>query len=307
MKRLALTIVLTCVVVAALADFLASGRPLLLRWQGDTYWLSNVRDVPELEGLSRSDLRARMTDEDWAIWAPIPWSPHDVRTDGAVRTLEPPSAQHWLGTDDRGRDVLSRLVHGARATLVVAGLATFFSLLFGLALALASLTMRRPGWLLAGVDLASVMPALLVVVAIQGLLGGGSLVGIALIISIPRLADVARLAHAAMEEARALPYAAAAVAVGASRGRLLWRHLLPAAVPTMLVSCAITASTAALAEAALSFMGFGVSPPTASWGELLSQAAHNDLRWWLVLPSGAVLMIVASAFAGLAQRSSEVT
>ena len=109
--------VAVCLVLglALFADCIASERPILLRYEGATYLLPNVIDYEELRGLEGDRLRERMTRDDWALWPPVRRGPTAVRTGGELEPLAKPSSEHWLGTDDRGRDVLARLVHGARA------------------------------------------------------------------------------------------------------------------------------------------------------------------------------------------------
>lgn len=302
-RKLAIAALTAVLAVALGADFLASDKPIVLHLDGETYWFPNLIDYDELEHVRGDELRARMTRDDWAVWAPVRHSPIDVRTRGRLEVRRAPSSDHYLGTDDRGRDVLSRLIHGTRATLKMAAGAAVLALLLGVLLAFVAVRVRGAAdtAVVGACDTVTAIPALIVVVAAQGLIGAPSVAVAIIIIALPRAADTARLARAAMRTALGQPYADAARALGLSETRIVWRHALPQAGPQLAVATAITASTAVLAEAALSFLGFGTPPPDASWGELFRQAHQNDLRWWLVLPAGAAVAIVAAALNRLGQ------
>jgi peptide/nickel transport system permease protein len=285
--------------VALLAHCLASDRPLVLEVDDQRYWFP---DDAEIAAHGGDELRAHMTVDDWAIWAPVRHSPNAVRTDGRLDPVAPPSSAHWLGTDDRGRDVLARLIHGTRGSVLVAVGAAALSTVVGVLLALLAFAGRRTRMaVVGGCDAVSAVPALVLVVAAQGLLGAGGLGVVVLFVALPRAADAARLAVAAMERALASEFCTAAHALGASRLRVLVRHALPHALPQLAVAAALTAATAVLAEAALSFLGFGVPSPGASWGELLRQAHDNGLRWWLAMPPGVAIAGLAAALNALAQ------
>lgn len=308
-RRLALALLAALAAIALFGEFLAWDRPLVLAIDGQTYLLSNVIDYDDLRGLRGDDLRARMGDGDWALWPPVPHHPEAVKPSGALEPLAGPSRAHWLGTDDRGRDVLARLIHGTRATALITAGAALGALIAGVFLALLA-AWARPGRfgrgldmaILTGCDAIAAIPAVIVVVAAQGLVGRASLAAVVFLIALPRAADTARIARSALIAALARPYCAAARALGASPWRVLVRHALPQARTQLAVAVAITAATAVLAEAALGFLGFGAPPPAASWGELLEQAHANGLRWNLLVPTGLAIALTAGALGALAQR-----
>lgn len=318
-RRLAIWLLAGLLAAALLGKFLAWDRPIYLHLDGEHYLFPNLIDYPALRDssgeLSGDSLRARMTRADLAIWPPIAHHPNAVRTAGRIAPLEPPSRQHLLGTDDRGRDVLARLVHGIRATLVTALGATALALILALTLACLAVWAGSAGErgraralgrtvdsaILALCDLGAAIPAVVFAVAAQGLSGRGGLFVLIALIAIPRAADSARIARGAMRAALAQPYCQAARALGASPWRVVWRHALPHARSPLAVASAITAATAVLAEAALGFLGFGVPPPDPSWGELLRQAHDNGLPWHLSLPAGVAVAIVAAALGALGQ------
>lgn len=319
LQRMAAAWVVLVCIIAVLSPFLAADRPIVLVWQGKLHVFPNLIGHERLRGLSGDELRGRMSRDDWAIWPPVAHDPDAVRTHGMISPLEPPSGRHWLGTDDRGRDVMARLIHGSRTTLVIAAGAALVALLLGLVLALLAVRARpdhaarprsRPGRMAGNLvdasvvmlcDAVAAMPALLVVVAAQGLIGRASLSLAILLIALPRGADLARTTRGVLMAALAQPWCEAAFALGASRMRVLVRHALPQALPHIIVATAITAATAVLGEAALGFLGFGAPPPTASWGELLKQAHENGLRWHLMVPSGLAVALLSAALGALAQ------
>ncbi len=301
-RKLARLTVVLALGTALFGDCLAGDRPIVLHLHGDTYWLPNVIDHAPPAGLAGAALRARMTRDDWAVWPPVRHDPTAVRTGGAIQPLAPPSSAHWLGTDDRGRDVLARLIHGTRTAVIVGAGAAVLSVLLALALALLAAGRGAVrGGVVGACDAVSAVPAIVVVIAAQGLIGRGGLMSVVVLVAAPRAADTARLALAALERALASDFALAARAVGASPRRVLLRHALPHAVPQIAVAAALTAATAVLAEAALGYLGFGAPPPTASWGELLRQAQDSGFAWWLTLPPGVAIAGLAGALGGLAQ------
>ncbi len=234
--------------------------------------------------------------EDWQLWSPIRANPTDVRTAGRLEVLRGPSNEHLLGTDDRGRDVASRLVHGTRPTLVLAAscalLASF------LAVALALLASIRP-WadlaLLGLCDIIAAVPVFLLVLLVQGLLDQSGLAVLVILISIPRGASAARLVRDSLQTSLSEPYCEAARALGCSRLRIVLRHALPASYSQILTAAGLTAATAVLAEVALSFLGLGLGGQAPSWGELLRQAHENQLLWWLLVPAGLASTALAWA------------
>ena len=150
-------------------------------------------------------------------------------------------------------------------------------------------------------DVIGAVPALLVIVAAQGLIGRGSLGLVIALIALPRIADIARIARGALASALVEPYCDAARGIGVSEWQVVARHAMPQARGPLLVAAGLTAVTAVLGEAALSFLGFGAPSPTASWGELLKQAHENGLMWWLAIAPGAAIAIVSAALGALSQ------
>ncbi len=288
------------IAVALGADCLAADRPLVYARGGERVWLAAVTG----EGPRGDGLREQLGEGDWALWPPIARSPYEVRTVGRLAPLEAPSRAHVLGTDDRGRDVAARMVHGARVSMRAALIATVVAMV--MALVLGVIAVRRGGAtevvILAVCDVLAAAPALLAVIAIGGLTGATGVAALALLVAVPRGADTTRVLVASLRSTMAEPFVDAARAAGAGPMRVLIRHALPHAGPAMAAAAAITAATTVLAEAALSYLGLGAPPPTASWGELLAQASQHDLMWWLTWPAGLVITATAAALLRVARR-----
>lgn len=296
-RRVAAAVAIALAAIAVLADFLAADRPIVMSRDGDTAWLHNLVD-----GEPRGDrLRATLGPDDWAIWPPIAHDPVEVRTDGALAILEAPSPRHRLGTDDRGRDVAARLIHGTRTSAEIAAGAAALALVLGVLLAVVATWLRRGRVILVACDAIAAAPPVLTVIAAQGLTGARGLMPVIVLIAVPRAADLARLVAAELRRTLTLPFVEAARAGGASPIRVVLRHALPQAAPLIAAATALTAATAVLSEAGLAFLGAGAPAPTASWGELLAQATANDLRWWLAVPAGAAITLATWALLTLAR------
>jgi peptide/nickel transport system permease protein len=231
------------------------------------------------------------------ILAPV-IAPHDPNVQDLLQRLRAPSAQHLLGTDDYGRDVLSRLIYGARVSLWAAVQAVTIALVIGLPLGLAA--GYRGGWL--GVALTRIMdalmsaPALVLAITIVAVLGPGitnAMLAIGLVMA-PRFFRVAR---AATMDVRHETYIEALIALGCSSLRVAVRHILPNVMPPIVLVISVSLGTAVAAEASLSFLGLGVRAPAASWGSMLSTAASNiGLAPYLVWPPGVMIFLTVLAF-----------
>lgn len=229
-----------------------------------------------------------------------PWIAADPNHVDLRSVLSPPSTAHWLGTDGLGRDVASRLVYGARVSLTIGFTTGVLSVLIGLPIgALAGYV----GGVVDGVmsrliEAALCFPALVITIALLSigpswLLALPETARIALALSFIGWTPAARYLRAEFGRLRSSESIASARAAGASHVRIVWCHLLPQSLGPVLVTLAFGVGGAALAEATLSFVGVGISPPTASWGELLFQALHHvGDAWWLAVFPGAALFVL---------------
>jgi len=230
-----------------------------------------------------------------AVFAP--WvSPADPAAQNLAARLEGPSAAHWMGTDELGRDILSRVLYGARISLFVSTSVVLGCGLLGLILGMTA--GYRGGWYDRIVNLLLInaflsFPGVLLAIAFAAFFGPGiGMVILALIIT--GWAGYARLARAQVLKARELEFVLAAQSLGASPLRVLTRHLLPNILQPLLIQATIGMAGAILAEATLSFLGLGVLAPLPSWGAMLNDARNHllDAPHMVVFPALAVLLAV---------------
>ncbi len=199
-----------------------------------------------------------------------PWIlPYDFASAVAF-PLEPPSSQFWLGTDEVGRDIFTRIVYGARVSLMVGFVSTSIALAGGIPLGL--LSGYFGGWLdsliMRLMDTMFAFPAIILALAIVAVLGP-SLVNAMIAIGVMQIPLFARLVRGNALSIKQLDYVQAAVAEGAGTARILFAHILPNCLASVTVQFTLTFASAVLVEAALSFLGLGVAPPTPSWGAML--------------------------------------
>ena len=214
------------------------------------------------------------------------------------RRLLPPGDSHLLGTDDLGRDVLSRMIHGARVSLAVGLLATVLSLIIGSTLgAVAGYYGGAADWIVSRlIELVLCFPFLLLVLAIVALFQP-SLWTILIALAITSWTTEARFVRAEFLRIRELDYAQAARASGARDPRIIFRHMLPNALAPVLVSSSFGVASAILTESALSFLGYGVALPASSWGSILAVAQeYIEFAWWLALFPGLAIFATVAAF-----------
>ena len=230
-----------------------------------------------------------------AVFAPL-LAPHDPAQLSLVSRLSPPSAAHWFGTDELGRDVLSRTIYGARISLAVAVAVVSLSLVLGLMLgALAGfyggITDTIVNIYVSNAFLA--LPGILFAVAFVAFLGP-SLGNLILALALASWVNYARLVRAQVLAMKEREFVQAARSLGASDLRLMLRHILPNIVQPLIVQAAVGMAAAVLAEATLSFLGLGVQPPTPTWGAMLNDARSHlfDSPYLVFFPAAALAMCV---------------
>jgi peptide/nickel transport system permease protein len=223
-------------------------------------------------------------------------SPHDPLRADLPQSLRPPGAEgHPLGTDQLGRDLLARVLHGARLALFIGGCTVILTAVVGGALGLvAGFVERWPSAVLMRVvDVQLSFPFILLAMTINAIVGLG-LRNIILSLSAAGWVVYARVVRGEVLTVKQRDYVQAAAALGMSRTRLLLRHVLPNVAPSIIVVASLQFSSFIVAEAAISFLGFGIQPPTPAWGSMLSESRDfMYVAWWLALFPGAALALTA--------------
>ena len=229
-----------------------------------------------------------------AVFAPF-LAPYDPKQMDIMNRLSAPSAEHLLGTDEGGRDILARMLYGSRVSLLAGVLPTLMSMILGAALGLISgfaggiadeIIMRIADVMLA-------FPSTLLAMLIMYTLGGG-LMNVFLTLSLVSWAGIARVVRSETLRLRGSVYVMAARSIGVSKARIVLRHILPNCVPTLIVLFTLSVPSAILTESSLSFLGLGIQPPDTSWGLMINQGRQYlyNAPWCSFAPCIAIMLIV---------------
>jgi len=233
-----------------------------------------------------------------ALLAPF-LSRYDPGRQDLSHQLAPPSAQYWMGTDQFGRDVYSRVVWGSRISLSVGLLSACIGLAIGVPLGLIS--GYRGRWvdeaIMRVMDMLMAFPSLILAMALVAALGTGSLLNITLAIGIALMPRFTRLARAQTLAVKEIEYIEATRSLGATSLRIVTLHVLPNVMAPIIVMFSLFIAEAIRVEASLSFLGLGVQPPTPTWGNIISDGrAHLQFAPWISTISGAAIMVTVLAF-----------
>jgi peptide/nickel transport system permease protein len=220
----------------------------------------------------------------------------DPRALAPTQRLKPPSELFWLGTDQFGRDVWSRVVYGARVSLTVGLAVAVASVLIGTLIGVVAGFIRwLDGIVMRIMDGLMAIPGILLAIALVSLSGASQLTVI-IAITVPEVPRVVRLVRSVVLSVREEPYVEAAISVGTPLPRLLWRHVLPACVPPLIVQATYIAASAMLTEAILSFLGAGTPPEIPSWGNMMAEGrTFFPIAPWIVLLPGIALALTILA------------
>lgn len=232
-----------------------------------------------------------------AVLAPFisPFNPNDI---DRKHILEPPCSRHPLGTDDLGRDVLSRMVYGSRISLAVGfiavGIATIIGMLLG------AVSGYYGGWtdraMMRFIDIMLSIPTFFLVLAVIAFVGP-SIWNIMIVIGFTSWMAIARLVRAEFLSLKEREFVLAAKALGANDMRIILRHIMVNSMAPVFVSAILGVASAILVESALSFLGIGVQPPTPSWGNMLTSGKDNiEIAWWLSLFPGIAILITVLSY-----------
>lgn len=237
-----------------------------------------------------------------AAAAPIV-SPHDPLRQNFFDRLKPPfwmeggSTEYLLGTDALGRDMLSRILHGARTSLTVGALAVLLGGAVGVALGLLAGYLQGPIDTVLGrlADIQQTLPFIVLILAVVAAVGPSKL-NLILVLGIGSWVYYYRLVRGEVQSVRERPYVEAAIAIGASKGRILLRHVLPNVLPSVIIAVTLYVPHVILYEAALSFLGLGVPPPEPTWGRIIAEGReYVETAWWISVLPGLVLMATVLA------------
>lgn len=301
LNRVGLILILFMFLIAWLAPLLANGKPYYFRQEGKSFYpilaeifpFDRFVRYPELQGINFRTVGLKKGDR--RFLPPIPYSPTEYDLDSALMA---PGSAHWLGTDEQGRDVLSRLIYGSRISLsvgfVAVGLYVFIGMIIG---SLAGYYGGKIDMVISRtIEVVICFPTFFLILAVLAFVGP-SLFNIMVVIGLTGWTGIARLVRGEFFKLRNQEFVMGIQAAGASAGRIIFRHILPNALAPVMVSASFGVASAILVESALSFLGFGVQPPTPSWGDILSQSRDfMDIAWWLTIFPGVAIFLTITAF-----------
>ncbi|NMM75323.1 peptide ABC transporter permease [Acidovorax sp. SRB_14] len=283
------------------AELVSNDRPLIVRYEGQTYW-PMLKDYPETtfggDFATPTDyldpfIKERITEgRNWALYTLNPYGPNTLNYFAQAPNPSAPSPDNWLGTDDRGRDLLAQLLYGFRVSVLFALALTFTGVLLGVVAG------AIQGFFGGKTDLAfqrfieiwGSMPELYLLIIFSAVLAP-SIALLLVLLSLFGWMGLSDYVRAEFLRNRQLDYVKAARALGVGNGQIIWRHILPNSLTPVVTFLPFRMSAAILALTSLDFLGLGVPPGTPSLGELLSQGKNNIDAWWISLSTFAVLVV----------------
>lgn len=289
------------IAISLSAEFWANSKPILLKFDQKIYWPIFNKYHPEIFGQTENmitDYRAlRLVDKyEWSVWPPVEWDPFESNTQ-VDNYPAPPTNKNLFGTDDRGRDVLARLIYGFRYSIAFALLVWVSTYILGIILG--ALMGYFGGiidiWGQRIVELFESVPTLLLLITLISIFGS-SLPLLTVFTAIFGWMMISIYIRAEFLRLRRREFVESARAMGASEWRVIFKHILPNALSPVVTFSSFTIAGGISSLAALDYLGFGLPAPTPSWGELLNQAQHNfTIAWWLaVYPSIALFISLIS-------------
>jgi len=284
--------------IALFADFLANDKPYYLDYRGKTYFpifrgylvgVGIAHWPPELVNVDFKKLSGAS-----AIFPPNPYRPSNINL---LEPLEPPSSNHWFGTDKLGRDVASGMIHGSRVSLSIGFVAVGIALIIGVVLGAVA------GYFGSWVDLAvsrvfEIMlsiPTFFLLITVAALLPPSIFLTMA-IIGMTSWVGIARFTRNEFLRIRNLDYVTSAVALGVTDRNVMFKHILPNALAPVIVSVVLGIAGAILVESSLSFLGIGVPAELVTWGSILHEASTTTFAWWLAVFPGFAIFITVLAY-----------
>jgi ABC-type dipeptide/oligopeptide/nickel transport system permease subunit len=229
-----------------------------------------------------------------AIFAPL-IAPYDPFQTNFIKVRKPPSAEFWLGTDELGRDIFSRMVYGARASLMAGGISVAIAVIAGVPFGL--LAGYFGGWIDSVIsrliDAMLAIPFLILAISLAAFLGA-SLTNAMIAIGLSAAPIFARLTRGQVLSVKSEEYVEAAQVIGLRHPRIILHYILPNSIPPIIVQATLTIAAAVIAEASLSFLGLGQQPPNPSWGSMLNTAKNfiSQAPWMSLWPGTAIFLVV---------------
>lgn len=280
------------------AEFWANNRPVLLKYNDNIYFPVFNNYHPSVYGITGSlvtNYREMELDEergDWAIWPVVAWDPFESNSD-VVSYPSEPTAENWMGTDDRGRDILTRLLYGLRYSMTFAFCVWVITFVVGTILGglMGYFAGKVDFWGQRVVEVLSTVPQFFLLIIIISIFKP-TLLLLVLLSSIFGWISISYYVRGEYLKNRKKEYVEAARALGAGHGRIFFKHLLPNSLSPIITFSPFVIAGNIVSLASLDYLGFGLTPPTPSWGELLNQAQkHFTEGWWLaVYPSLALFL-----------------
>jgi peptide/nickel transport system permease protein len=291
-------IIFSIFVLALSANFIANDKPLTCVIKGERYF-PVFKELNVSIGFSKwqtvlLNVDWKSIDYDSVVWPLVPYLPTSL--DYTAR-FHSPRPDHWFGTDQIGRDVLSGMIHGTRTALAVGLISMGIAILIGVFLgAIAGYFGGFTDMFLQRIiEIMMTIPTFFLIVTVVAFYPGGGIWLIMVIIGLTSWPSVARFTRAEFLKVRNMDYVTAAEALGFSSMRTIFRHVLPNAIAPVLVIAAFGIATAILTESALSFLGFG-SASTVSWGSILSVARGATYAWWMAVFPGTAIFITVTVY-----------
>ncbi|UCG51615.1 MAG: ABC transporter permease [Candidatus Latescibacterota bacterium] len=301
LAMISLYIIVILFLISCLAPVVANNKPLWMRWNDRDYFpavvdlfpLKHIVKYRSLQSMDFSELRDDASVR--RVMPPVPYSPFETNL---REKLSHPSRRHWMGTDDLGRDVCSRMFHGTGVSLkvgfVAVGIALLIGLLFG---SLAGYYGGAVDIVISRfIEIVMCFPFFFLILSVIAFLPP-SIYNIMIVIGITRWTSIARYARGEFLKVKKQDYTQAARALGVSDRKIIFRHILPNSIAPVLVTATFGIANAILIEAALSFLGMGIQPPYASWGGILALAREFiDVAWWLATFPGLAIFVTVTAY-----------
>lgn len=291
-------VVVLLLFTALFADFLANDKPLYLSYKGNSHF-------PILRGylvdLGAASWPAELLNVDYkklegatAVFPPVPYRQTSV---DLFAPLEPPSPEHWLGTDKLGRDVMAGMIHGSRISLSIGFVAVGIAVVIGVILG--ALAGYFGSWADMAIsrlfEIMLSIPTFFLLITVAAIFRP-SIFMTMMIIGLTSWVGIARFTRSEFLRIRNLDYVTAAISIGVSNRKVMFQHILPNALAPVIVSVVLGIAGAILVESALSFLGIGVPAQLVTWGSILNEASGATFAWWLAVFPGFAIFITVLAY-----------